>query len=94
MNFTELFYKKMNVSDVYAVFEPGFRKPYFQFNGNKLIIVDFENVIFRIDLTKGEIQLSIEENENETLILENKNVQKAIEVFKSIIKEYKLKSIF
>jgi hypothetical protein len=92
MNFIDSFYEKMNDDDIYATFVPssGFQ----EINNNKLIVVEFENILFRLNFTTFELDVFADEEVNQSKIFESEIIQKTIKVLTSMLKEYKLKTIF
>jgi hypothetical protein len=92
MDFYDIFQEKMNEKMEYDILPN--EGLFLQVAADKVAIVNLENVIFRINFNTFTIELFTEEWEDESNILENKRIIKALEVIKLIVKQYKLENIY
>jgi hypothetical protein len=92
MDFYDIFQEKMNEKLEYDILP--IEGLFLQVAVDKVAIVNLENVIFRVNFNTFTIELFTEEWEDESNILENKRIIKALEVIKLIVKQYKLENIY
>jgi hypothetical protein len=92
MNFYDIFQEKMNEKMEYEILPN--EGLFLQVAADKVAIVNLENVIFRINFNTFTIEIFTEEWEDDSNVLENKRIIKALEVIKLIVKKYKLENIY